>query len=123
MIFTNQELGAILKMATVMAGADGNVAEEEKVLMAIELMRFGVDNEKTKIIGNEATNLTPAEACIIISKMTNEEKKYVTAYLGTMICADGKIEESELKTWALITSICGLPKMNLQEALEIMSKL
>lgn len=48
MIFTNQELGAILKMATVMAGADGNVAEEEKVLMAIELMRFGVSSEKTK---------------------------------------------------------------------------
>ena len=123
MIFTNQELGAILKMATVMAGADGNVAEEEKVLMAIELMRFGVSSEKTKIIGNEATHLTPAEACIIISKMTNEEKKYVTAYLGTMICADGKIEESELKTWALITNICDLPKMSLQEALNIMSKL
>lgn len=123
MIFTNQELGAILKMATVMAGADGYVAEEEKALMTIELIRFGVTNEKAKEIFNEATNLTPTEACIIISKMTNEEKKYVTAYLGTMICADGKIEDLELKTWALITNFCDLPKMNLQEALHIMSKL
>ena len=123
MIFTNQELGAILKMATVMAGADGNVSDEEKMLMAIELMRFGVDNEKTKVITNEATNLTPAEACIIISKMTNEEKKYVTAYLGTMICADGKIEESELRTWSLITNICDLPKMTLKESINILKNI
>lgn len=55
--------------------------------------------------------------------MTNEEKKYVTAYLGTIICADGKIEDSEIKTWALVTTICDLPKMSLREAIELMGKL
>ena len=114
MIFTNQELGAILKVATIIAGVDGNVAEEEKVLMAVELMRF---------IGKEAANLNLTEACVIISKMTNDEKKYVTAYFGTMICADGNIEESELKVWSLISSICNLPKMSIDEAIEIITNL
>lgn len=123
MIFTNQELGAILKVATIIAGVDGNVAEEEKVLMAVELMRFGVSNEKTKIIGKEAANLNLTEACVIISKMTNDEKKYVTAYFGTMICADGNIEESELKTWSLISAVCDLPRMSLEESIEIMKNL
>ena len=123
MIFTGQELSAILKMAMAIAASDGHISSEETSLMAIELMRFGVDEEKTKIISSKAANLDFAEACVIISKMTNEEKKYVTAYLGTIICADGKIEDSEIKTWALVTTICDLPKMSLREAIELMGKL
>ncbi len=106
-----------------MAIADGNVAEEERTLMALELVRFGVDENKAKVIIKEAEELTPAESCIIISKMTNEEKKYVTAYLGLLICADGKIEDSELKMWTLTTSLCDLPKMSLNEAVEIMKNI
>ena len=123
MIFTNQELGAILKMATVMADADGKVTNEETALMFVELVRFGVVSEdKVKIVINESSKLTSTEACSIISKMTNEEKKYVTAYLGAIICADGKIEDSEIKAWSLISSICDLPRMSIKEALEIINK-
>lgn len=123
MIFTNQELSAILRIATVIAGADGNISNEETALMALELLRFGVSEEKSQIITREASTLSPAEACIIISKMTSEEKRYVTAYLGTMICADGKIEDSEMRAWALISKICNLPTMSLKEAIEILRKL
>ena len=48
MIFTGQELSAILKMAMAIAASDGHISSEETALMAIELMRFGVDEEKTK---------------------------------------------------------------------------
>jgi tellurite resistance protein len=123
MIFTNQELSAIFKMATVVANADGNISNEETALMAIELVRFGVSEEKSQIIMRESLNLSPAEACIIISKMTYEEKRYVTAYLGTMICADGKIEDSEMRAWGLTSQICNLPTMSLGEAIEIMKNL
>lgn len=61
MIFTNQELGAILKMATVMADADGKVTNEETTLMFVELVRFGVVSEdkvnaarKSKVDDNTA---------------------------------------------------------------------
>ena len=123
MVFTNQELSAILCMANVVASADGNTSEIEVKLMVGEIIRFGVSEEKSQIILRDAFNLSPAEACAIISKMTSEEKRYVTAYLGTMICADGKIEESELKVWVLISKICNLPTMTLKDAVEIMSNL
>ena len=110
-------------MATVVANADGNISEEETALMALELLRFGVSKEKSQFIMREALKLSPAEACIIISKMTNEEKRYVTAYLGTMICADGEIKDSEMKAWALTSRICNLPTMNLSDAIEIMRNL
>ena len=61
MIFTNQELGAILKMAIVMADADGKVTNEETALMFVELVRFGVVSEdkvnaarKSKVDDNTA---------------------------------------------------------------------
>lgn len=123
MIFTNQELAAIFRMATVVAGADGNISNEETALMALELLRFGVSEEKSQVIMKEALALSPAEACVIISKMTNEEKRYVTAYLGTMICADGKIEDSEMRAWALTSKICSLPTMSLSDAIEILREL
>ena len=123
MIFTNQELSAIFKMATIVAGSDGNISTEETNLMALELLRFGVSEEKSQIIMKEGLKLSPPEACSIISKMTNEEKRYVTAYLGTMICADGKIEDAEMKTWTVISKLCNLPTMSLGDAIEIMSNL
>ena len=123
MWFTNQELSAIFRMAVVVADSDGNISNEETALMALELVRFGVSEEKTKSIMVEALKLSPAEACVIISKMTSEEKKYITAYLGTIICADGKIENAEMRAWALISKICNLPTMSLGDAIEIMRNL
>jgi hypothetical protein len=55
--------------------------------------------------------------------MTSEEKKYVTSYLGLIICADGKIDDKEMALWSLISSVCDLPTMNLEQALNNMANL
>lgn len=123
MWFTDRELSAIFRMAVVVADADGNISDEETALMALELVRFGTSEEKTHSIMIEALKLSPVDACVTISKMTSEEKRYVTAYLGTMICADGKIKDSEMRAWALTSKICGLPTMSLGDAVEIMKTL
>lgn len=123
MIFTNQELGAIFRLAHVMALADGKITNEETTIIACELARFNVDPNKAKLIAEMGDKMNYGECCQIISRMTAEEKKYVTALLGTLICADGNIDESELKLWALITALCDLPEMNIVEALSIMSNI
>ena len=123
MFFTNNELCAVLKLALVMANADGKVSEEESAMMCLELLRFGVDQDKVKTLARLGDKMSNVEACKIVSNMTADEKKYVTAYLGTIICADGKIDDSELKTWALITALCDLPTMSIGEAIAIMSDL
>lgn len=123
MIFTNQELSAILRLAHAMANADGKITEEETKMIVLELSRFGVDQTKAKLLAEIGDKMTYPEACQIISRMTNEEKRYVTAYLGTMICIDGDINDSEMKLWSLITALCDLPEMNIAEAIQIMANL
>lgn len=123
MKFTGRELSAILKMAQTVALADGNVSEEESFLMAMELLRFGVMGVEVNQLLEEAKKLTSVDACVVISQMTAEEKRYVAAYLGAMMCADGKIDDSEVRVWTVISSLCGLPEMNVEEAVRIITSL
>jgi uncharacterized membrane protein YebE (DUF533 family) len=123
MIFTNQELAAILRLANAMANADGRVTNEESTMIAHELVRFGVDSNKFDVISSITTTMTNSEACHIVSRMTSEEKKYVAAYLGTIIFIDQQVDESEIKLWTLISTLCDLPTMRVIDAVKIMSEL
>ena len=123
MVFTNRELAAILRLAHAVANADGRVTNDEQKIIANELVRFGVDSKKFDVISGLAANMVNGEACQIVSKMTSEEKRYVAAYLGTMVVADRNIEDSEMKLWSLISALCDLPTMSLMEAVKIMASL
>lgn len=123
MIFTNQELGAIFRLGHAMAIADGKITDEETKMIVLEMCRFGVDVEKGKLIAKIGDEMSYGECCKIISNMTAEEKKYVTAFLGTLICADGNVDDSEMKLWSLISALCDLPTMTIMDALQIMSNL
>ena len=123
MIFTNQELAAILRLAHAIADADGKVSKEETQMIVLEMTRFGVDQSKGRVITDIGAKMPYGECCQIVSNRTAEEKKYVTAFLGTLICADGNIDDSEMKLWSLISAMCDLPTMNIFEAIKIMSNL
>lgn len=123
MVFTNEELAAILRLAHAMANADGKVTNEEAQIVAIEMIRFGVDENKARLIAEIGDNMSYSECCQIVSRMTTEEKKYVTAYLGTIICADGNIDDAEIKLWSLISALCDLPVMSIKDAVRIMASL
>lgn len=123
MVFTNQELAAILRLAHAMANADGKVTSEETMVIVNEMSRFGVDQNKGRIIGEMGVNMSYAECCQVVSNMTAEEKRYVTAFLGTLICVDKDINDSEMKLWSLVSALCDLPTMNIMEAVQIMANL
>ena len=123
MIFTNQELAAILRLAHAMANSDGKVSSEETMVIVNEMSRFGVDQNKGRIIAELGSNISHAECCRIVSNMNAEEKRYVTAFLGTLICVDGDIQDSEMKLWSLVSALCDLPTMNIMEAVNIMANL
>ena len=123
MIFTNQELAAILRLAHAMANADGKITNEETQMIVLEMKRFGVDVNNARLIAEIGDKMPYGECCQIVSNMTAEEKKYVTAFLGTLICADGDVDDSEMKLWSLISTLCDLPTMNIFEAVKIMANL
>lgn len=120
MTFTGIEMAAIAKLAITMANADGKVEKKELAYIALELARFGVRDSDPILKG--AMEMDSTTALSIVEKMTNEEKRYVTAYLGTLMAVDGKIDGKELALWNLTSAICNLPEMNISEAVDIIKK-
>lgn len=115
MTFTSIEMSAIAKLALAMAAADGKVEKSELSYIALELARFGVKDPDPILKG--ADDMDPSIALSVVSRMTLDEKKYVTAYLGTLMAVNGDIDEKELALWRLTSTLCGLPSMNIQEAI------
>lgn len=123
MQFSKLEMSAIVKMAKVMALADGVVEKSELDMIANELRRFGVPASDLKTIFEIGDSMQATEAASVISKMDAEHKRYVTAYLGVMIAIDGDIDDKEVAMWSLISSMCNLPKMGIKEAFDIMDNI
>lgn len=119
MTFTRKELASILKLAKMVALADANVDEVERMMIFKELIRFGVNTKDAQSLENEANRYEPAEAIATVAGLTPYEKRYVCAYLGTIIAADGEIKDVEMSLWSLISTLCGFPQMSIQEAIII----
>lgn len=66
---------------------------------------------------NLADALDFGHAIAVISAMNQEQKKYVTGYLATIMAADGEIADSEVSLWRLISTLANLPAMNIGEAI------
>lgn len=120
MHFTNSELAAIARMALYIAKADGQQHQKESDAIYSELRRFGIASDDLPTILVHALNLPFDEASQIISSFSQEEKRYVTAYLGALICVDDNISDSEMKLWQTISCRCNLPTMSLYDACRIM---
>ena len=116
MTFTGIEMAAITKLALAMAAADDKVEKSELAYIALELARFGVKDADPILKG--ADEMDPTIALSIVANMKPKEKKYVAAYLGTLMAVNGDIDEKELSLWKLTSSLCGLPTMNITETID-----
>ncbi len=123
MKFNRLQLSAITNLALAMAKADGKVEQTELIFIALELNRFGLNEEDANAIINGADEMNSSTALAIVSTMKDEEKRYVTAYLGTMIAADKDIDDKEVALWGLISALCDLPTMTIKEAVELIGNL
>lgn len=123
MTFTSLEFTAIAKMAKTMALADGVIQDQEILITIREFARFGVSSEQVKVLLDNADEMEPVVAIAIISKMTEEEKRYVAAFLGAIIAIDGDINQEELKIWRIVSTFCELPTMSIADAISYMAKL
>ena len=121
--FSKNEMVAILKVAVAMASADGEIHENETAMMAKECLRFGIVdiNEAHQLI-KDSQEMDPGKAIAEIATMNDSQKKYVCAYLGTMMAIDGDIDDKEMSLWKLISTLCKLPTMSAADAIKYMSK-
>lgn len=118
MQFSGKELAAMVKMGLVMAAADGKFAEEEKVAIALQMAQFGVSGDEATVLLAGGHQMETAEALATLAGMTTSQQKYATGFLAAVMKADGDIDDSELKVWRLVCTLCGFPTMSLGEAVE-----
>ena len=112
MYFTSKEKQAIVKVAAEMQIADGNANQREITLNIAVFKEIQVEPSEL----DAGLELPFMEAVNIISNMTNIEKDFVSAFLGSIIIADGEINEKEIALWRMLTSLCGFPIMSLSDA-------
>ena len=63
------------------------------------------------------------KAIRVISNFDNERKKYVASYLAVIMIADRKIDDKEVALWQLLSLMCGLPEMDIHQAVDNMNNL
>lgn len=123
MRFNGLEISAITKLAKAMVLADGKVKNIEIAVMTKELARFGVQESQLQSLLAAGDAMEMTQAMAVVSTLDYERKKYVSAYLGTIMAADLDIDDTEMALWRLVSTLCELPTMNAQEAVSIMAEL
>lgn len=123
MQFTGQELAAVMKLGIAMISADGRTDEREMEVVKNELTRFGASVGQMLSLTREAQQMESKTAIEVISNFDYERKKYVASYLAVIMIADGDIDEKELALWQMATLLCGLPEMDVNQAVDNMNNL
>ena len=123
MTFNGLELTAIIKMAKSMVMADGKIKPAEIAVLTRELMRFGILQDQVDLLLKASDNIEASQAVALIARMDEERKKYVASYLGVIMASDGDIDDNELALWTLVSTLCGLPRMTVMDAINNMKNL
>ena len=123
MQFTGEELAAVMKLGIAMISADGRTDEREMEVVRNELTRFGASVGQMLSLTRDAQQMKSETAISIISGFDYERKKYVASYLAVIMIADGEIDEKELALWQMATLLCGLPEMDVRQAVDNMNNL
>jgi Mrp family chromosome partitioning ATPase len=84
-----------------------------------DLAGYGHSEEEIAEIIEMAEDMEPSEAIGLVSKLGDEEKEYVTAFLAVVMAADGDIDDEEVAFWNLMTILCDLPEMTVREAVDL----
>lgn len=116
MQFNQLQLAAMVKAGKTMALADGKIEENELLVISSGLMKFGVSKRDFDIILELSDAVSPTDMLSILSKMGNEQKKYVCGYLAAIMASDGDVDDSEAKLWCFISQLASFPEMTLAEA-------
>lgn len=115
--FSQKEMAAIIALAKAMALADGNLDKREVSMMLTEALGFGIVPDDFMNLLQKSDVMEIEDAFAVISVMNDAQKRYVTAYLGTMMAVDGNIDDAEMKLWNFVSLICKLPTMNILDAI------
>ena len=118
--FSLREWIAIHFFARTMAIADGRLDINEFEFISNEFSRFNLTKEECDFVLENTDNIEISEATLQIMTMNDSKKRYVCAFLGTLMAIDGDIDDKEFELWQKISLTCTLPAMTIKDAIEYM---
>jgi uncharacterized tellurite resistance protein B-like protein len=118
MQLNGKQLAAVLKVGGIMVQSDGILENKEIDIMFHEYVKFGVPADQIQILQKVANAMDLSEMIKTLAQLSDDMKKYVVGYLATIMIADGNIDDSEVKMWKVISTLCGFPTMNIHDAVE-----
>lgn len=118
MNFTNLEKIAVVQVSFRMIAADGKVVSEERAITFPIWTKMKVTADHIQ----EAGQMADLTSLSIIANMDCSKKRFVAAFLGTIMAADGDINDKEMALWRLVSSMCNLPIMHLTECPDVIMK-
>lgn len=123
MTFTREQMTAIFKTAKLMAAADGTISKSEVDVIFLILNQYGIikDTVESVLIETLANDMEPAKSIEILSRMTNDQKKYVCGYLAAIMLSDGDINDKEVALWTLVSTMAKFPEMTMREAVDFIA--
>ncbi len=118
--FKKDEIIAVYKAANLMVLADKKVLPEEIATVDEAMEKLGIiSNSSLKEIKELANQITEDECYGTLAFLDSEQKKFVSAMLGTISSSDGDIDDCELELWRKLCYNCDLPKMSNRQAIYI----
>ena len=121
--FTTEELQAISKVATMMIKADGETKAIEVQALESELHQFAPGRTRIQAIVRLGIEMEPKRCYELIKNMNENQKRYVSCFLMTLMFIDEDIAEMEKLTLALLVKLCDLPLFPFTEAIKYMVEL
>ena len=120
MTFTREQMAAMFKVAKLMATADGSIEKQEVEVIFLVLQQFGIIKDTLDSIALEkaADAMEPSKSIEILSRMANNQKRYVCGYLAAIMIGDGDIDAKELALWTMVSTMAKFPNMTMKEALD-----
>ena len=121
MEFSEKEIAAVYKAANLMAIADGNVTDDEKLVIKEHLKKLCPQVLPMQAIEQDANEMEGVEVISILSRLSIEQKKYACGYLAAVMEADGKIHAKEEDLWTFMALLTAFPINNYREAIDFWS--
>lgn len=116
MKFSDKELGYVLRAGYEMTKADGHILPSELEVLFRSLPGVTFGSARARALAGYADTIAHDEMVDGIRAFDIEKKRFVSAYLATIMISDGHADDSELTLWRTMTATCGLPQSTIREA-------
>ncbi len=120
MNLTGKELAALMYVARQVINIDGEVAEAEQNVFVNVFSKFGLDNEQVGILVKLSYECTPEQALQTLINLGPEQKRFASALVTVLVCADGKLTEDEKELYSNLLAACKLPYLTVEEAVAVL---